>query len=1074
MLTALILVLGLVPATQATSNAAGSAQSAPLSASSWIRISTTAQGQLLSTLRATLESDFGQTAGSYDYSVVKKLRVSGTLSTQDYADLRNPAYAGTSIQELDLSGAVDSSSSALSGMTALTDVRLPPVGSYALANPFQGNTNLRNVVVAAETYVFGSATTFNGITSLERITFLHPTKPFMNAATFAGSNNADPANRTVTAVVPDKARGDYDKAAFSDTFANVVESAGPDDAAELQTVIDEARAIEQAQAAAPFRWTLLQDAITVATAVRGDAASTASAIYGARLVLQTAIDRVGVADLGLSLKVTRGADVTLSWKNGTAQHYAEFTPRPLARVEAFSDADHDVYVPTTTTPYVTQNIASAVIPGQTDKVAKIFTLSAATAGAQYTLNLTPVAQRQDTALLIPGLGAGDNRGLYTNLDDTGVVNLAVGDHFDLDTFRTQQAQLDQINNLFIEPHYRFDVVGDSVTTRGIGLDGRRQLRIRADRPGVSVVKITYGPVHYLAANDNGTPGSTNWSFNGIDPQNTGLAVVNVGGDVGTFDTGIDIRNELDTYYFDKTVGERDFSFTPATGTTVRVHDPLNVSEWGDGWHPYAAASDGSFAVKLKGGRNVVELTNGGKVQYRVVRAKGVDVEVANTTNPGEPFAVGDKARISISGVEGGIEKLGGIYNPAFYAGTKGKLTYYDGTDQLASNEALQYQTAITTFSVDYTYAGTGDKVLNGDQSIGGLGAEWPYHRQIPLEGKPANLAAVAIGPYRLGSLPTIYVHGNQVSTTPDAPGAPTGLRATYGDRSAELEWTAPTSTGGPPVLGYRVRYSSDGGIHWETETVGEGTSRTLTELTNGTTYDVQVAAFNSAATGAYSASQTVTPRTTPGVATNLMLTPREGALALSWTAPDDGGSPITGYRVRYSSDAGRHWETRDYGAATEQTLAGLTDGTAYEVQVAAINAEGTGDFTASVTATPAKPDVAPETPEVPRTPLAPFVSPGGGPVIPTVKAPLPAKKLVVKVSKVKVRKGTKQRVSVSGLAAGERIRIVYRGRTVVLKASRKGTATRVFAVGRVTGTKTVRVYGITKDRTGARTFKVTT
>lgn len=1080
-LTALILVLGLVPATQATSNGTGSPQGAQLSASSWIRLNTTAQGQLLTKLRETLVSDFGQTAGSYDYGVVKKLRVSGTLSSQDYSDLRNPAYAGTSIEELDLSGAVDSSTSALSGMTALTDVRLPPVGSYALANPFQGNTSLRNVVVAAETYVFGSATTFNGITSLERITFLHTTKPFMNASLFAGSNNADPANRTVTAVVPDETRGDYDTSAFTQYFANVVETVSSDDIAELQTVIDEARAIGQAQAAAPFRWTLLQDAITSAVAVHGDAASTGAAIHAARLVLQTAINRVGVADLGLSLKVTRGADVTLSWKNGTAQHYAEFTPHPLAKVEAFSDADYDVYVPTTTTPYVTQNVASAVIPGQTDKVAKIFTLAAATAGAQYTLNLTPLAQRQDTALLIPGLSAGDNRGLYTNLDDTGVVNLDVGEHFDLDTFRTQQAQLDQVNNLFIEPDYTFGVAGNSVATRGVGLDGRRQLRITAERPGVSVIKIAYGPLRYLAANDNGTPGNTNWSFNGIDPQNTGLVVVNVGGDAGTFDSGIEVKNELDTYYFDKTVGERDFVFTPAAGTTVRVHDPLNVSDWGDGWRTYRAASDGSFTVKLKGGRNIVELTNDGKVEYRVVRAKGVDVTVTNTTNPGGPFAAGDNARIAISGIEGGVEKLAGIYNPAFYAGTKGKLTYYDGASQLVSNEALQYQTAITTFNVDYTHTGTGDKVLNGDMFIGGLGAEWPYHRQIPLEGKPANLAAVAIGPYHFGSLPTIYAHGNQVSTTPDAPGAPTGLQVTYGDRSAELEWTAPTSTGGLPIDGYRVRYSSDGGAHWETETFGAGTTQTLTGLTNGTAYDVQVAAFNGSATGAYSASQTVTPRTTPGVATNLTATPREGALALSWTAPDDGGSPITGYRVRYSSDAGQQWETRDFGPATEQTLAGLTDGTAYEVQVAAVNAEGTGDYTASATAKPAKPEVPPVTPDLPLgkpdvplgTPDTPIVPLGGGGSIPTIKVALPAKKLTVKVSKAKVRRGAKQRVSVSGLVAHERVRIVYRGKTVVLKASSKGTASRVFAVGRVSGAKTVRVYGSTKSRTGVRTFKVT-
>lgn len=1142
LITAVLAVLVLAPASAAAQNPhppafpalalTRSVSDAP--ASTWVRVSTSAQGQFLTTLQAKLVSDFGQTAGSYDYSVVKKLSVSGTLSSQDYADLRSASYTGTSIQELDLSGVVDSSTQALSGMTALTDVSLPPVGSYTLANPFQGNTSLRNVVVAAETYGFGSATTFNGITSLQRVTFLHTTKPALHAATFAG-------HPTVVAVVPDKARGDYDAAAFTQHFASVTEAAGAEDVAELQHVIDDAKAIERSRAAAEYRWTLLQQAIAAAEAAQGKAA----AVHRARLVLQTAINRVGVAELGLSLKVTRGAEVTLSWKNGTAQHFAEFTPRPVAKVDAFSDDAYDVYVPTTTVPYVTQNIASAVIHGQTDKVAKIFTTSAATAGAQYTLSLTPLAQRTDTALLIPGLGAGDNRGLYTNLDDTGVVDLNVGEHFDLDTIRTQQAQLDQINNLFIEPDYSFDVSGDSVTTRGIGLDGRRQLRITAERPGVSVVKITYGPLRYLTPTDNGTPGNTNWSFNGIDPQNTGLAVINVGGDAGTFDTGIDVKNELDTYYFDQTVGERDFVFTPAAGTAVRVHDPLNVSAWGSGWRTYDAAADGSFTVKLKAGRNIIQLTNGGKVQYRVVRAKGVDVTVTNTTDPGRPFAAGDNARISITGIEGGVEKLGGIYNPAFNAGTKGKLTYYDGASRLVSNEATQYQTAITTFNVNYVYTGAGDKALTGDMFIGGLGAEWPFHRRIPLEGKPANLAAVAIGPYHFGGLPTIYVHGDQVNTSPAAPGAPTGLQVSHGDGSAVLAWTAPTSTGGLPVAGYRVRYSSDGGARWQTETFGAGTTQTLTGLTNGTEYAVQVAAFNGSATGSYSASQTVTPRTVPGTPANLTLTPHHTALELSWTAPGSGGSPITGYRVRYSSDAGQSWVTQDYDTATTQRLTGLTDRTSYEVQVAAINAEGAGAFSVSAVATPAAPAVADPPVVVPapvtltltpatltvktstgivpvgrrvtvtatglkagesyRITIAGFsvatgVVPASGALSTAVLVPstlrdgtaeirvlgaaddragastlrvVAAKKLTVKVTKARVGKGGKQRVSISGLAARERVRIVYRGKRIaVLTASKQGTASETFTVGTSAGKKTITVYGVTNDRTGARTFKV--
>lgn len=937
-------------ATQAQVTGAIYALETAPAATAWVRVNTVAQGQFLTRLREKLVSDFGQTAGDYDYSVVKKLSVSGTLNRQDYTDLRHASFAGAQIEELDLSGVVDTTTYALSGMTALTDVSLPPVANYTLANPFQGNVKLRNVVVAAQTYTFGSTTTFNGITTLESITYLHTTKPAINASTFVGSNNADPANRVVKAVVPDQTRGDYDKTGFTQYFSSVSHKPSAADRAELQTVIDDARTIGQASAGAEFRWTLLQDSITAAKHTHDDADESAAAVYEARLVLQTAINRVGVADLGLSLKVTKGADVTMSWKNGTAQHYAEFTPHPIVKVDDFSTSDYDVYVPTATVPYVTQYIASAVKHGTTDKVAKIFNVAAATAGAQYTLNLTPLAGREDTSLTIPGLGAGDNRGLYTNLDDTGVLNLPVGDHFDLDTFRTQQAQLDQINNLFIEPDFTFDVAGDSVTTSSIGNDGRRQLRIKAAKPGVSVIKISYGPLRYLTANDNGTPGNTNWSFNGIDPQSTGVAVVNVGNNVGTFDTGIDVRNELDTYYFDKTADERDYTFKPAAGTTVRVHDPLNISDWGEGWNSYDVASDGSFTVKLQGGRNIIELTQDGKVQYRVVRAKGVDVTVTNTTNPGQSFVAGDNARISITGIEGGVEKFAGIYNPAFNAGTKGKLTYYDGATQLVSNEAVQYQSATTTFNVNYTYTGGDDKALEGDMFIGGLGAEWPFHRSIPLEGKPANLAAVAIGPYHFGSLPTIYVHDNKVSTSPDAPDAPTGLQVTHGNASADLSWTAPMSTGGQPVRGYKVRYSSDGGDNWTTKKFGVATTQTLSDLTNGTKYHVQVAAFSNAGTGAYTESATVTPRTVPGIPADVTVKSRNKSIDVSWTSPINGGSAITGYRVRFSADGGDNWTTENFGTATSQTLVGLTNSTSYDVQVAALNGEGAGNYSQSSTA----------------------------------------------------------------------------------------------------------------------------
>ncbi|MDR1822030.1 MAG: DUF4430 domain-containing protein, partial [Oscillospiraceae bacterium] len=109
-----------------------------LKASAGIVIETTAGGQFLSLLQERLVSDFGQTAGGYDYSVVKKLKLSGSVTAADYTAIRNTSYAANYIEELDLSGA--SASGALNGMTALRSVILPNLASVNTLNYFNGDT----------------------------------------------------------------------------------------------------------------------------------------------------------------------------------------------------------------------------------------------------------------------------------------------------------------------------------------------------------------------------------------------------------------------------------------------------------------------------------------------------------------------------------------------------------------------------------------------------------------------------------------------------------------------------------------------------------------------------------------------------------------------------------------------------------------------------------------------------------------------------------------------------------------------------------------------------------------------
>ena len=85
-----------------------------------------------------------------------------------------------------------------------------------------------------------------------------------------------------------------------------------------------------------------------------------------------------------------------------------------------------------------------------------------------------------------------------------------------------------------------------------------------------------------------------------------------------------------------------------------------------------------------------------------------------------------------------------------------------------------------------------------------------------------------------------------------------------------------------------------------------------------------------------------------------------GRLAVSWDAPsNDGGSEITGYRVQWKESSGS-WDTpadvsETTVTGTAHTITGLTDGTEYDVQVRAVNSEGTGEASPEAAATPVNP-----------------------------------------------------------------------------------------------------------------------
>jgi hypothetical protein len=166
-----------------------------------------------------------------------------------------------------------------------------------------------------------------------------------------------------------------------------------------------------------------------------------------------------------------------------------------------------------------------------------------------------------------------------------------------------------------------------------------------------------------------------------------------------------------------------------------------------------------------------------------------------------------------------------------------------------------------------------------------------------------------------------------------------------------LVWNAPVSNGGSAITDYVVQYSNNDGSTWATFADGTSTSTstTVTGLAGSQLYVFRVKAVNALGDGPYtdkSASVDITS-TVPDPPTGAAGTRGDTQVSLTWSAPAyTGGIALTDYVIQYSSNSGSTWTTFADGTSTSTsaTVTGLSNGTSYIFQVAAVNATGTGAY----------------------------------------------------------------------------------------------------------------------------------
>jgi len=195
-----------------------------------------------------------------------------------------------------------------------------------------------------------------------------------------------------------------------------------------------------------------------------------------------------------------------------------------------------------------------------------------------------------------------------------------------------------------------------------------------------------------------------------------------------------------------------------------------------------------------------------------------------------------------------------------------------------------------------------------------------------------------------------------------SPNAPTSVLVTAGDSQLIISWTAPVDDGGATITAYTATAtdgSSSSTCGWTTGTL----TCTISSLTNGTAYAVTVVATNSIGDSGNSTTVYGTPNVVPGTPTLSSVVPGNQSLTVTWTAPLNDGTAITGYTATAVDGLSTLTCTT---VLLTCTISGLVNGTEYTVTLVASNAAGDSMESSSLNETPLSVPSAPTNVQVTR------------------------------------------------------------------------------------------------------------
>ena len=292
----------------------------------------------------------------------------------------------------------------------------------------------------------------------------------------------------------------------------------------------------------------------------------------------------------------------------------------------------------------------------------------------------------------------DRADIYLNINTQGYKSMAVGETFELNSFRNWFAIESFMNAKVALPDMRYQVIdvnGNPSDVVTITPDAKNSnvATMTAHKAGTAIVLVTYDAMIHK----QGQSSTASKEFSAIWPECTGVFVVTVDSDGTGIETNmtldrmdaaitkdeqriLDAEHDILFYLGDKGAS---YSFKPESGCTVTVarstvSDTMTFSGFTN--NGVTVAQDGTVTVTgLTTGRHIIKVEKDGVANYQVVTARGVSYKLVD--NDGKELSeaamkalkAGDTVNLQFSNLVSPKEKLSGAYNFNF-------SLYYQGED----------------------------------------------------------------------------------------------------------------------------------------------------------------------------------------------------------------------------------------------------------------------------------------------------------------------------------------------------------------------------------------------------------